>query len=81
MDIKNKIKILKKQIKLNELSNDSYYLSNQYKQDIKTLEKLEKEKNNTFSWHFTLSHLSFSLKEHKWNNKCLQQMILMKQVH
>ena len=49
MDIKNKIKTLKKQIKLNELSNDSYYLSNQYKQDIKTLEKLEKEKNNTFS--------------------------------
>ena len=49
MDIKNKIKTLKKQLKLNELSHDSYYLSNQYKQDIKTLEKLEKEKNNTFS--------------------------------
>ena len=49
MDIKNKIAKIKAKIKLNELANDSYYLSNQYKLDTKILESLEKQKNNSSS--------------------------------
>ena len=49
MDLKNKIAKIKAKIKLNELANDSYYLSNQYKIDTKILEALEKQKNNSTS--------------------------------
>lgn len=42
MNIKQQIAKLKTQIRLNELSNDSYYLSRQYKEDTRALFELEK---------------------------------------
>lgn len=47
MDIKNKIKHHKFQMHLNELSNDTYYISNQYKEDIKILDALQKQERIT----------------------------------
>ena len=42
MNIKQQIKHLQQQINLRELSNDSYYLSQQYKEDCRTMYELKK---------------------------------------
>lgn len=42
----NSINQLKEQIKLNELSDDGYYLSQRCKQDYQLLNKLEKMLHN-----------------------------------
>lgn len=42
MNIKQQIAKLKQQIRLHELSNDSYYLSAQRKEDARALYELEK---------------------------------------
>lgn len=47
MKLKEQIKQHKFQMYLNEISNDTYYLSNQYKEDKETLYQLEKKQNLT----------------------------------
>lgn len=49
MNIKTQIAKLKTQIRLNELSNDTYYLSRQYKEDYRALYELEKMLKNKLS--------------------------------
>lgn len=41
MDIKQQIAKLKQQIKLHEIADDGYYISQQYKEDSRVLYELE----------------------------------------
>ena len=46
MSIKAKIKKHKFQMYLNEIANDTYYISKQYKEDQKILDQLEEEEKH-----------------------------------
>lgn len=43
MNIKQKIARLKQQIRLRETADDGYYLSRQYKEDVRALYELERQ--------------------------------------
>lgn len=48
MNVKQEISRLKQQMKQREIADDGYYISRQYKEDMRILRSLEKIKNVTF---------------------------------